>query len=233
MTEPEPAAPDEAGPANSAGPPIDPVSSAEPALRPDAVLAAATAAATRALRRQLDAEAKAALAELLAAGADSPPVLPDPAAADGPTTWAETVRAAVRRAVGTALTEAVITDEPAESAGEPEPVEPLCADVTTWVEHVYAPTFIRRISQTERWCASWWGHPEAIVRLQALWQTWEAARAAAGGAAMADWLRLYLDQINPVLLSPDGPFAACTTDRHTEPVPLPVTAPPADYWTTS
>jgi hypothetical protein len=57
------------------------------------------------------------------------------------------------------------------SRSETGPVEPLCADVTTWVEHVYALTFIRGIGQSQRWCASWWGHPEAIVRLQALWQT--------------------------------------------------------------
>lgn len=57
------------------------------------------------------------------------------------------------------------------SRSETGPVEPLCADVTTWVEHVYALTFIRGIGQSQRWCASWWRHPEAIVRLQALWQT--------------------------------------------------------------
>src|SRR5450759_2040723 len=37
----------------------------------------------------------------------------------------------------------------------------------------------------------------------------------------------------PGAAQPGRPFAACTPDRHTEPTPLPVTAPPADYWTTS
>ena len=37
--------------------------------------------------------------------------------------------------------------------------------------------------------------------------------------------------LNPVLLSPDGPFASCTPDRHSEPAPLVIAAPPAGYWT--
>src|SRR5664280_2959187 len=97
----------------------DPVPPVEPAPSPDAVPAAATAAGTRALRHQFDAEAKTALAELLAAGADCPPGLADPDAATAPKTWADTVRASVRRAVGTALAEAVTPDEPVQ------PVEPV------------------------------------------------------------------------------------------------------------
>src|SRR5664279_924989 len=125
MTEPEPATPAEAGPGGDPVPPADPVPPGdpvppvEPAPSPDAVPAAATAAGTRALRPQFDAEAKTALAELLAAGADCPPGLADPDAATAPKTWADTVRASVRRAVGTALAEAVTPDEPVQ------PVEPV------------------------------------------------------------------------------------------------------------
>jgi|GEM_PF-2118216 len=74
MTGPEPATPAEAGPGGDPVPPADPVPPGdpvppvEPAPSPDAVPAAATAAGTRALRHQFDAEAKTALAELLAAG---------------------------------------------------------------------------------------------------------------------------------------------------------------------
>ena len=125
----------------------------------------------------------------------------------------------------------------AASAGEPAPeagdgaAEPVCPDVQTWVELVYTPTFPRKISQTTRWCASWWAHPEAIVRLTALWQSWEAARLVTDGSGMADWLRNYFDALNPVLLSPEGPFCSCTPDRHAgDQTPLPVTAPPADHW---
>jgi hypothetical protein len=109
-------------------------------------------------------------------------------------------------------------------------IRPLFPDVATWVDNVYAVTYVRRLSQSQRWCARWWAHSEAIVRLTCLWRTWESARAATYDAAMADWHRLYFDAINPVLLSPDGPFASCTVDRHRDSVPLPLTQPPAGYW---
>ena len=123
--------------------------------------------------------------------------------------------------------------EPAEiePGGAPAPVEPLHADVETWVEHVYVKTFIRPYSQNERrWCARWWAHPEAIVRLTALWETWEAARAAEDPHPMADWLWRYLDTLNAVLLGPEGPFASCSPDKHVEQPPMHTEPAPAGYW---
>jgi hypothetical protein len=113
----------------------------------------------------------------------------------------------------------------------PAAVPPLCPDVETWVDQVYALTYIRKITATQRWCVRWWEHAEAIVRLTCLWRTWEAARAADNDTAVADWHRLYFDAINPVLLAPDGPFASCTTDRHADQTPLPLTPAPDGYWT--
>jgi Domain of unknown function (DUF4913) len=115
---------------------------------------------------------------------------------------------------------------------EGELLEPLCEDVETWVEHVYAPVYIRKTGQVQRWCASWWAHPEAIVRLTALWRTWEAARASEEESAMAEWLRSCFDALNPVLLADDGPFASCSPDRHSEQKPMPLTSAPPGYWTT-
>ena len=109
---------------------------------------------------------------------------------------------------------------------------PAFSSLTSWVEHSYVTCYIRKLSQTLRWCPQWWAHPEAIVRLTALWQTWESARASKEPAAMADWLRTYLDAINPVLLSPDGPFSSCTLERHTDNRPQPVTLPPAGHFNT-
>src|SRR5664280_1675862 len=137
--------------------------------------AAAAAAADRALRRHLDAEATAALAEALAARAGQPPLADPVQPAEGadagqPTdTWAAALRAATRRSVATAL-----ADSLAPPPAPPTPQPPQYT-LTEWVEHIYANTFIRRLGQTQRWCASWWAHAEAIVRLEALWRTWEAA----------------------------------------------------------
>ncbi len=192
--------------------------------------AAAAAAADRALRRHLDAEATAALAEALAARAGQPPLTDPVQPAEGadagqPTdTWAAALRTATRRSVATAL-----ADSLAPPPAPPTPQPPQYT-LTEWVEHIYANTFIRRLGQTQRWCASWWAHAEAIVRLEALWRTWEAAAASDNGAATAEWLRIYLDPLNGPLLGPDGPFSSCTPERHSESEPMWVTAPPAGYW---
>lgn len=126
-----------------------------------------------------------------------------------------------------------LRDQPDPAAeGSQGPVVPLCPDVESWVRDVYAATFVRKITQTQRWCPSWWAHAEAVVRLETLWRTWEVARVAEHPDAMADWLRSTLDLINPVLLSPDGPFAGCTPDRHTDPTPMPLLPAPPDWWAT-
>lgn len=119
---------------------------------------------------------------------------------------------------------------PAPKLDQTEPIQPICEDVETWVTHEYAPVYIRKINQTQRWCPSWWAHAEAIIRLTALWQTWESARAAEHPAAMAEWLHSHLDAINPVLLAADGPFASCTPDRHNDQSPMPLTAAPPGHW---
>ena len=63
-----------------------------------------------------------------------------------------------------------------------------------------------------RWCAQWWRHAEAITRLTALWQSWEAMRLQPG-TGMISWLRDHLDHQLPVLLGRGGPFAACSRGR--------------------
>lgn len=118
------------------------------------------------------------------------------------------------------------TDTSSAAAGPDEEFEPLYADVETWVEACYTTTFPRQ--GRARWCARWWAHPEAVLRLTALWQSWELARVQSGG--FADWLTRYLDPINSHLTGEEGPFSACTKDRHTEVKPWPVEFTPDGYW---
>jgi hypothetical protein len=118
--------------------------------------------------------------------------------------------------------------EPDDQGDEPD-LEPLYSDVQSWVEHVYVVTFIRPETQSLRWCASWWAHPEAIIRFTALWLTWEMARLVPG-TGMADWLRTNLDTLTPVLHSAAGPFASCKLGVHRDQEPMPITRPPLGYW---
>jgi hypothetical protein len=130
-------------------------------------------------------------------------------------------------------TDSVFAD-PAEDTPEQESpeIQPLHDSVEAWVTHVYTTTFIRRTGAATRWCAQWWDHPEAIVRLTSLWLTWESARAAEDPHPMADWLWRYLDTLAPVLHSPDGPFSECDPTDHVPGTPMPTQAAPARYWST-
>jgi hypothetical protein len=88
----------------------------------------------------------------------------------------------------------------------------LGAWVDGWLLVVYRrPVRGRQLT----WCPEWWQHPEARLRLTALWQTWEAMRLEPP-FGIADWLRVHLDHHMPILLSPDGPFKGCSVEGHSE-----------------
>jgi len=128
-----------------------------------------------------------------------------------------------------------VTD-PTEPEPDEEPFEPLYDNLTDWVEHHFAQTYAWKPGSSTRWCASWWDHPEAIIRLNVLWQLWEGARAENDPAEMGAWIRDWLDRLLPPMLSDSGPFARCNTDitaqsnngTHTPPAALPVLEPPAE-----
>ena len=107
--------------------------------------------------------------------------------------------------------------------------EPFYPGLEEWVVDYFAPVYARAFTPTERWCAQWWDHAEAISRLEALWRSWEVARLEEL-RGMALWYRDFLDGQLPVLLSPTGPFAACTPDRHAPAKPLATLPAPAGYW---
>lgn len=59
-----------------------------------------------------------------------------------------------------------------------------------------------------RWCARWWEHPEAIARLEHVWEAFEAARREPP-PAMSSWWRDHLDHHMGRLTDPRGPFEQC------------------------
>lgn len=78
------------------------------------------------------------------------------------------------------------------------------------------------------WAAKWWEHDEAVIRLEALWRAWEHLRQDPG-LGMSLWWRDHADHHMPILFSPDGPFARCTSelDQCKPGDPLPYLPPPA------
>ena len=116
---------------------------------------------------------------------------------------------------------------------QPPPVEQLAdaipgavlayASVEDWVGRYLLVMYRRAVSGTgTTWCPQWWRHPEAVVRLEALWRAWEYLRKDPT-TGMSVWLRDHCDPHMMQLLSADGPFKGCKPKQHsghpTEPLP--------------
>ncbi len=97
------------------------------------------------------------------------------------------------------------------SAGRPS--ARTYASVQEWVDGYFRAVFRRPPGGEFRWCECWNAHPEAVVRLTALWTSWEAVPLDQPNG-LVTWLVGYLDPQLPVLLGRSGPFAACTETRH-------------------
>lgn len=99
-------------------------------------------------------------------------------------------------------------DDGAETA-----VEPVFDTLQDWVDQYYIPVFTRPIGGTIRWCDQWNEHPEATLRLEALWRSWETLRLDPN-LGIAVWLTSYADHLMATLLAAHGPFARCAPQRH-------------------
>jgi hypothetical protein len=98
----------------------------------------------------------------------------------------------------------------------PAPTPTRYPTVDAWVDNWLLVVYRRPVRGRQfTWCPEWWRHPEAKLRLTALWQTWEAMRLEPP-FGMADWLRVHCDHHMPILLSPDGPFKGCEPDKHSD-----------------
>jgi hypothetical protein len=101
-----------------------------------------------------------------------------------------------------------------DHADEASPATPAYSTLEDWVDGFFLPTFRRQFGGELRWCNRWPDHPEACLRLEALWRSWEALRLDPT-LGIATWLTSYLDPQFAALLSRSGTFATCTPERHT------------------
>lgn len=118
----------------------------------------------------------------------------------------------------------LVGDEPGEAEVEPTL---YFGSVDEFVREFIVPVFRRKVGDrgdAARWDAEWWRHPEAIVRLEALWRSWEALRLDPA-TGMSVWLRDHADHHLPILWSTYGPFGKAEYDTKLGD-PLPYTAPP-------
>jgi hypothetical protein len=113
-----------------------------------------------------------------------------------------------------------------KDAAQPAPLYFGSVDefVREYLRHVYK----RRIDGRRRvWDAQWWRYDEAVIRLEALWRAWEHLRLDPA-TGMSVWWRDHADHHLPILLDPEGPFAAADPEANTTRPgqPLPYEAPP-------
>lgn len=104
---------------------------------------------------------------------------------------------------------------------EPPPL--VYATVNDFVTDWLAPVIRRKLDgQTLTWCPRWWAHPEAVVRLTALWRAWEHLRLDPA-LGMSQWFLHHCDPHLRELMNADtGPLAKCSvTDGHASVRPLP------------
>ena len=115
-----------------------------------------------------------------------------------------------------------------EELGDPAGPVAVFGSLEAFVGGYLLPLYRRGLSGSgTTWCAQWWRHPEAWVRLEALWRSWEYLRLDPR-MGMSVWLRDHADYHMTVLLSGDGPFRGCKPDEHSRRplTPLPSTPIP-------
>lgn len=115
-----------------------------------------------------------------------------------------------------------------------ESPKPRFATLPEFVEEYLVEIAWKDIAASSRtWCREWWRHPAAIVRLDALWRSFEALRLDPA-TGMSVWLRDHADVHMAVLLDGnDGPFKGCKPDEHDDARDriLPVRTPPPGLFT--
>jgi hypothetical protein len=120
-------------------------------------------------------------------------------------------------------------DVAGDETGEELP-DPVFGSLEPFVNDYLLVLYRRTASGHGRtWCAQWWRHPEAWVRLDALWRSWEYLRLDPA-TGISVWLRDHADPHMNVLLSAEGPLRGCKPDEHSSRAlsTLPSTPIPAD-----
>lgn len=121
------------------------------------------------------------------------------------------------------------TDVEESSAPAPSPAPRLMyGSVDEFLREFLRHAYSRPVgggNARNRWAAEWWHSAEAVMRLEAMWRSWEHLRRDPATGMSVWWLQ-HADPHMAVLLSPDGPFAK-SEDRASAGEPLPYARPPA------
>ena len=91
-----------------------------------------------------------------------------------------------------------------------------------------AQSYVREVNEgaTFAWCPEWYKHPEALIRMEAIWRAWEHLRLEPALGISTWWLN-HADPHMRILMDKEGPFKKCAYDGHKAPTPARAALPHA------
>jgi hypothetical protein len=107
------------------------------------------------------------------------------------------------------------TAEPEHSPGEAA-AELVYDNAIEFFAELLAPSYVRDVNEGAElaWCPEWYKHPEALIRMEAMWRSWEHLRLEPA-LGMSSWWLNHADPHMRVLMDTKGPFKKCAHDnRH-------------------
>lgn len=117
-------------------------------------------------------------------------------------------------------------ESPEAEADRDQPPELAFYSLPEFVEDFFLQVAARH-TLSENWCPMWWDHEEAVLRLEALWDAFEALRLEPG-TGTAVWIRDFLDPTVSALTNPETtPFRRCNVRRNEHLAEEPWPAAPA------
>lgn len=106
-------------------------------------------------------------------------------------------------------------DTETTAGGDVEEVPPVYDNFYQFMNEFIAPQLSRKLSEQSgaglRWDPDWWRYPEAVLRAELMWRSFEAARIKdiKDPGELEAWMRLVVDHHMPILLNGHtGPMAS-------------------------
>jgi hypothetical protein len=103
------------------------------------------------------------------------------------------------------------------SHAEPEP-ELVYSSAVEFFADLLAQSYVREVNEgaANAWCPEWYKHPEALIRMEAIWRAWEHLRLEPALGVSTWWLN-HADPHMRILMDKEGPFKKCAYDGHKRP----------------
>ncbi|MBT1003965.1 DUF4913 domain-containing protein [Paenarthrobacter sp. DKR-5] len=113
-------------------------------------------------------------------------------------------------------------DEPGGGAGSDAGSEPerklVYPNAVEFFSDLLAPSYVRDVNEGAAfaWCPEWYKHPEALIRMEAIWRAWEHLRLEPA-LGISVWYLNHADPHMRALMDTEGPFKKCAYDGHKSP----------------